>query len=63
MQAIEERWVSCPLCGGNTRTKLRTDTVLFHQPVFCPKCKKEFLINAQKFKIEILHEPDAATQS
>lgn len=44
-QIIEVKWVSCPVCGGNTRTKVRSDTVLFHQPIFCPRCKIEFLVN------------------
>nr|WP_325196012.1 cysteine-rich KTR domain-containing protein [uncultured Oscillibacter sp.] len=60
---IESRWINCPNCGGNTRTKVRADTVLYHQPVFCPKCKVEFLINAKKFQIELIKEPDAMTQS
>ena len=55
----ETKWVACPDCGSNTRTKLRKDTILFHQLVFCPKCKKESLICVNNFKIEIIKEPDA----
>lgn len=62
-QTIEVKWVACPICGGNTRTKVRSDTVLFHQPIFCPRCKKEFLINIKQFHTEIINEPDAMTQS
>lgn len=46
MEELEKnQWISCPSCGGNTRTKVRKDTVLYHQPIFCPKCKREYLVN------------------
>lgn len=60
---VKDRWISCPSCGGNTRTKVRQDTVLYHQPIFCPKCKREYLVNVKQFKIQIVNEPDAKTQS
>lgn len=37
----------CPLCKGKTRLKLLSDTVLKNYPLFCPKCKKEVIINAE----------------
>lgn len=52
--AVKVQWISCPACGGNTRTKVREDTVLYHQPVFCPRCKKEYLTNVEKFQVQIL---------
>ena len=60
---VKEQWIACPSCGGNTRTKVRKDTVLYHHPIFCPKCKKEYLVNVKQFKIHIVNEPDAKTQS
>ena len=57
------QWIPCPACGGNTRTKVREDTVLYHQPLFCPKCRREYLVNVKQFKIRIVNEPDAETQS
>ena len=45
-----QEWVHCPACGNKTRLKLRKDTVLTHFPLFCPKCKKESLIDAKDFK-------------
>lgn len=62
-QAVKNRWIFCPSCGGNTRTKVRRDTVLYHQSIFCPKCKKEYLVNVKQFKIHIVNEPDTKTQS
>ncbi|MBP3569944.1 MAG: cysteine-rich KTR domain-containing protein [Lachnospiraceae bacterium] len=52
-------WVICPVCGNKTRNKVRQDTVLKRFPLFCPKCKKETLIDMENFKIKIIEEPDA----
>ena len=43
---METHWVICPLCKAKTRLKLLPDTVLKNYPLFCPKCKKEVIINA-----------------
>jgi hypothetical protein len=50
-------WIHCPVCGNKTRTKLRRDTILKSFPLFCPKCKKERLIDARDLKIlfSLLH--------
>ena len=32
-------------------------------PLFCPKCKQEALITVKQFKMSIIKEPDAKTQS
>ena len=50
-EVIRQEWVYCPLCGNKTRLRLREDTVLTHFPLFCPKCKKESLIDARKFQV------------
>lgn len=55
----EETWVSCPVCGSKTRIRTRMDTILEHFPLFCPKCKKETLIDLKKQHITIVTEPDA----
>lgn len=55
----EERWVSCPICGCKTRIKARTDTILEHFPLFCPKCRQETLVNLREEHITIVTEPDA----
>lgn len=31
--------------------------------IFCPKCKREYLVNVKQFKMQIVNEPDAKTQS
>lgn len=52
-------WICCPVCGGKTRTKVYSDTVLVNFPLYCPKCKKEFSINVVQLKMIFDHEPDA----
>ena len=42
---------------------MRSDTELKNFPLFCPKCKKEMLINVKNLKILVITEPDAQTQS
>ena len=57
------KWILCPICGEKTRTKIRKDTELKNFPLFCPKCRKETLINLIQGNITIIKEPDAKTQS
>ncbi|MGN0178757.1 MAG: cysteine-rich KTR domain-containing protein [Monoglobaceae bacterium] len=63
MMLPENRWIICPLCGSKTRDKIRADTEIKNFPVFCPKCKKETLINVQQFQITVVQEPAAKPQS
>ena len=44
-------FVLCPKCSAKTRTQIRKDTVLKNFPLFCPKCKGSFLIEAKNLKI------------
>ena len=45
-------FVLCPKCGAKTRTQIRKDTVLKNFSLFCPKCKENFLIEAQNMEIK-----------
>ena len=56
---LQTGWISCPACGGHTRTKVREDTKLYHHLIFCPKCKKEYLVNVAEFTVTVVKEPDA----
>lgn len=56
-------WVLCPVCNSKTRNRIREDTEVINFPLYCPKCKQESLINIKDFKIRILEEPVAKTQS
>lgn len=56
---VTEDWLLCPICHHKTRVMLRDDTVLKKFPLFCPKCKRETLINVEKLNITVIKEPDA----
>lgn len=60
---IDTQWVLCPICKNKTRTMIRKDTELVNFPLYCPKCKQENLISVKEFKITVVKEPDAKTQS
>lgn len=49
----ESEWIPCPLCGRKTHTKVYQDTVLVKFPLYCPKCKKETLIDVVKLKMVV----------
>jgi len=61
MKTIE--WILCPVCKSKTRVQMREDTELKNFPLYCPKCRKECLIDAKDFHITVIIEPDAKTQS
>ena len=47
-EEMKNRWIMCPCCKGKTRIKIREDTELYKFPLFCPKCKREQIINVQQ---------------
>lgn len=59
----KSKWIFCPICKSKTRTKVCAVTILINFPLYCPKCKQESLVNIKKYKIAIVKEPDAETQS
>ena len=44
---VTDKWILCPVCGAKTRTQILDDTELKHFPLFCPKCKENFIINVK----------------
>ncbi len=52
-------WLLCPVCKSKTRIKLQENTVLENFPLFCPKCKKEFVVTVKELNITVIKEPDA----
>ena len=52
-------WLLCPICGNETRDKIREDTVLKNYPPYCPKCKQETLIEVKDLQLTVIKEPDA----
>ena len=51
MNSNKEHWILCPACGSKTRARLLPDTVLRSFPLFCPKCRRESIINVQNYKV------------
>ena len=56
-------FILCPICGNKTRDKIRTDTELKNFPLFCPKCKKESLIDAKELQVTVIKGLEAKMQS
>lgn len=52
----ETEWIICPVCGQKTRDKIREDTVMINFPLFCPKCKKESLVEVKNMQVNIVKE-------
>ena len=53
------QWICCPVCRSKTRIKIRGDTVLEKFPLYCPKCKRETLVNIKELNTSVIKEPDA----
>lgn len=47
-------WILCPRCGSKTRLRLLRTTELKNFPLFCPKCKKESVIEAKDYIVKII---------
>lgn len=47
-----EEWVLCPVCDNKTRLKIREDTEIKKLPLYCPKCRKESLIDVKDMRVE-----------
>ena len=56
---IKAEWIYCPVCRNKTRDRIRKDTILKNYPLYCPKCKQEYLIEAKQLHIIVIKEPDA----
>ena len=56
---IKTRCIQCPVYNNKTRNKIRADTELKNYPLYCPKCKRESLIEVKNFKVTVIKEPDA----
>lgn len=49
---ISDKWILCPDCGAKTRTQILEDTELKHFPLFCHKCKKNYIIDVRNRIVE-----------
>lgn len=51
MNNKQYQWVPCPICGGKTRTKIRPYTEVKKLIVFCPKCKRESVVDIKHMEV------------
>lgn len=49
-------WIICLVCGNKTRLKMRNDTIMKKFPLYCPKCKKESLIEVKNMQVKVIKE-------
>ncbi|HIR86823.1 MAG TPA: cysteine-rich KTR domain-containing protein [Candidatus Limivicinus faecipullorum] len=54
----KQSWLLCPLCRGKTRLRLREDTVIINLPLFCPKCRRETLVDVRHLKVNRRGRPN-----
>lgn len=47
----QENWLLCPVCGSKTRDRIREDTILKNYPLYCPKCKRETLVEVMNLVV------------
>lgn len=45
MRVNEKGFICCPKCDKQTKTKVLPETVLKRFPLFCPWCKREYIID------------------
>lgn len=56
---VSPLWVRCPYCNSKTRIKVNSDTVLLNFPLYCPKCKRETLVDIVNIQTVVRsEEPD-----
>lgn len=48
---IKTEWIRCPVCANKTRDRIREDTVLKNYPLYCPKCKRETLVEVMNLVV------------
>lgn len=53
---MTEKFILCPICGGKTRTKIRSDTEAKNLIVFCPKCKSEAVMDIKDMESKKVEE-------
>ena len=53
---METEWILCPVCGNKTRNRIREDTELKHFPLYCPKCRRECLVDAKDLDVRVIKD-------
>ncbi len=61
--SFKTEWILCPMCNSKTRNKIREDTALKNFPLYCPKCRRETLIDVQNLKTIVVTDTIVSAQS
>lgn len=48
------KWIYCPICENKTRIQVLKETEIRTFPLFCPKCKRETMINVTDQKVFVI---------
>ena len=56
MKNQETQWITCPKCGENTKFKLKQTTLIKDFPIYCHRCKKEFIVDVQNFIVTVVEK-------
>lgn len=51
-------WLLYPLCESKTRVQIRSDTILENFSLYCPKCKRETVINVKQMVVTLSRVDD-----
>ncbi|MFV0528413.1 MAG: cysteine-rich KTR domain-containing protein [Lachnospiraceae bacterium] len=62
INSITNNWILFPICNNKIRIRIREDTEATNFSLYCPKCKKESLINIDKLEIVMTRESEAQIQ-
>lgn len=49
----ENGWLYCPQCRQKTEYRVRSDTMVYHWPMCCPRCHRESVVNIFEGKVEL----------
>lgn len=49
-------WIHCPICHNKTKTKVNSDTTLYHFPLFCPMCRNMSKVDVEDGQMKLSGE-------
>ena len=52
------RFLPCPICNTQTKTKVIPETILIRYPLFCERCRQEILVDVVKMKMVFSNTED-----
>ncbi len=53
-----QEWFLRSVCGNKTHGRIRENTIMKNNPLYCPKCKHESLVEAEGLQINVVMMSD-----